>query len=88
MVLSQEKRRQLLSPFVEVMADVRDLNGLTQSELAEMADVSTKYVGLVERGQKVPQVETLLAMMAEAGVRRNEASELVGELLDQFEWRA
>jgi transcriptional regulator with XRE-family HTH domain len=47
---------------------LRELKRLTQAELAEAADVTTNYVGVLERGQKVPTLETLVALAKALGV--------------------
>ncbi len=33
---------------------------IRQDKLAEMADLSTNYIGMIERGEKVPSLETFL----------------------------
>jgi len=33
---------------------------LRQQDLAEMADVSVNYIGMIERGEKLPSLETLI----------------------------
>ena len=42
----------------------RQLRGLTQEHLAEMANVSSAYVGYLERGKKTPSLD-VLAKIAE-----------------------
>ena len=38
---------------------LRKAAGLTQEQLAEMADVSVNFMGYVERGQRAPSIKTL-----------------------------
>lgn len=34
--------------------------GLHQDDLAEMADLSVNYIGMIERGQKIPSLESFI----------------------------
>lgn len=38
---------------------VRKAAGLTQEQLAEVADISVNFMGYVERGQRAPSIQTL-----------------------------
>ncbi len=38
----------------------RNLRKLRQDQLAEKTDLSTNYIGMVERGEKIPALETFL----------------------------
>lgn len=87
MVLNSEERKEFLAPYVEIVRESRIRNGISQSDLAEAVNLSTKYVTFVEGGSRVPSVETLLAMMAASGVRQSVADELIMELVDLFEWK-
>ena len=40
----------------------RKLRKLRQGDLAEKADLSTNYIGMVERGEKIPSVESLISI--------------------------
>lgn len=46
----------------------RLLKKLRQEDLAEKAGLSINYVGAIERGEKVPSLETLLAIINALGV--------------------
>ena len=51
--------------YVEIGALVRHHRqgrGLTQSQLAERADISVEFVGRIERGQAAPALGTLLTI--------------------------
>lgn len=37
--------------------------GLKQDELAEKAGLSTNYIGMVERGEKMPSLETFIKIL-------------------------
>ena len=60
---------------------------LSQTKLAKSTGLSTKYVTLIESGRRLPSLECLFALMAEAGVFRDTALELAGKILDQFNWK-
>ena len=40
----------------------RKAAGLRQEALAEAAGISTNYLGMIERGEKIPSLETFLAI--------------------------
>ena len=40
----------------------RELNGLTQSQLAKQVGVSSSFIGHIERGEKKASVETVVAL--------------------------
>ncbi len=54
----------------------REALGLSQAELAERVDISANYVGVLERGLKLPTLDKLFALAKALGVP---ASELLGE---------
>ena len=37
--------------------------GVRQEDLAEKANVSTNYIGMLERGEKIPSLETFIAIV-------------------------
>ena len=41
---------------------------MRQEDLAEQAGISTNYVGMVERGEKIPSLETLIAILNSLGI--------------------
>lgn len=85
-VLTVKRKLQLFEPYVEILQDVRTSQSLSQAKLAKGVGLSSKYVTLVEGGKRVPSLESLLALMAEAGVMRSTGERLVREVMDQFEW--
>lgn len=87
MVLTPEERQELYEPYLEILRDCRKQAGTSQSDLAEAVNLSSKYVTLVEGGKRVPTLESLLALMAEAGVMRSTAERLLEELMSKFEWK-
>ena len=51
--------------FLFVRSKIRDLRTLhhySQADLAELIDVSTNYIGQIERGDRKPSIETLVAL--------------------------
>ncbi|MFA7673014.1 MAG: helix-turn-helix transcriptional regulator [Clostridia bacterium] len=48
--------------FGKRVHDQRTIKGISQEKLAEICDVSTSYVGLIERGERKPSLEILLAI--------------------------
>lgn len=53
--------------------------GLTQEQLSEKADVSPAYIGMIERGEKVPKLETFVNIANSLNVT---ADELLGDMLN------
>lgn len=86
MILTPEERQTLYAPYLEILRDCRIQAGVSQAALASAVDLSSKYVTLVEGGRRTPAMESLLALMAEAGVRRATAEQMFQELLACFEW--
>lgn len=87
MVLTPQERQDLYAPYLEILRDCRTQAGTSQADLAEAVNLSSKYVTLVEGGKRVPTVESLLALMAEAGVLRSTAEGMLEELMSRFEWK-
>ena len=54
----------------------REALGMSQAELGEKAGISANYVGVLERGLKLPTLDTLVALAKALGVP---VSELLGE---------
>ncbi|MEJ0091059.1 MAG: helix-turn-helix transcriptional regulator [Limisphaerales bacterium] len=63
MTASKKKRHQVL-PHRKIIGDaIRSYRGkanLTQEKLAELVDLNSKYIGEVERGEKIISIEALL----------------------------
>jgi transcriptional regulator with XRE-family HTH domain len=54
----------------------REALGMSQADLGEKAGITPNYVGVLERGLKLPTLDTLVALAKALGVP---ASELLGE---------
>jgi transcriptional regulator with XRE-family HTH domain len=87
MILTSEKKKKLYAPYVEILKDWRKQNEQSQRALAEEVGLSPKYVTLVEGGRRVPTLESLLALMATAGLMRSTAEDMLKELLNKFKWQ-
>lgn len=48
--------------------ELRQLKGYTQAELAELVDLSTNYVGYIERGERTVSLQTLEQLAHTLGV--------------------
>lgn len=46
----------------------RKMRGLTQEKLAEKMDVCVSNVGLIERGKRIPSLETMVKMCRALGI--------------------
>ena len=42
--------------------ETRETKGLTQEELAALVDLSPTHISVIERGQKVPKLDTFVAI--------------------------
>ena len=59
--------------------EVRKDRGLTQSELSQMVDLSTKYISNIECGFKTPKLNTFVAI---ANALQCDANLLLTDVLD------
>ena len=59
--------------------EVRKSRGITQSELAQMVDLSTKYISNIECGFKTPKLNTFVAI---ANALQCDANSLLSDVLD------
>ncbi len=62
------------------LARLRERSGITQEELAFGASLHRTEVGLLERGGRMPRIDTLVKLAGALGVTP-------AELLDGIEWR-
>jgi transcriptional regulator with XRE-family HTH domain len=67
--------------FGERVRELREKAGMTQEKLAQAADLTTSFVSTVERGQKMPSLNTILKLAR--GLRID-----AGELLSAFSFDA
>ena len=59
--------------------EVRKSRGLTQSELAQKVNLSTKYVSNIECGFKMPKLNTFVSL---ANALESDANSLLSDVLD------
>lgn len=59
--------------------EVRKSRGLTQAELSQMVDLSTKYISNVECGFKMPKLNTFVSI---ANALQCDANLLLSDVLD------
>ena len=57
----------------------RNIKKLRQEDLAEKVDISTNYLGAIERGEKIPSLETFIAIVNALGVS---ADQILMDVID------
>lgn len=63
--------------FGKVVRDLREKKGFSQEDLADRSGLHRNAVGLVERGERTPSIETLFALSHGLGIK---ASTLISRL--------
>ena len=51
-----------------IILELRTKQGLSQEDLAEKTDLSVNYIGMLERGEKIPSLETFIDIVNVLGV--------------------
>ncbi len=57
----------------------REIKKLRQEDLAEKTDLTTNYIGMIERGEKIPSLETFINIVNSLGVS---ADMVLSDVLD------
>lgn len=57
----------------------REIKKLRQEDLAEKTDLTTNYIGMIERGEKIPSLETSINILNSLGVS---ADMVLSDVLD------
>lgn len=57
----------------------REIKKLRQEDLAEKTDLTTNYIGMIERGEKIPPLETFINILNSLGVS---ADMVLSDVLD------
>jgi transcriptional regulator with XRE-family HTH domain len=76
-VVHRKVRRPEAEKFGRIVRQLREKRGLTQDQLAELAEVSGTYIGFIERGDNVPSLTIVLQIASALGIR-------VADLLRDF----
>ena len=58
----------------------REIKKLRQEDLAEKTDLTTNYIGMIERGEKIPSLETFINILNSLGVS---ADMVLSDVLDK-----
>lgn len=57
----------------------REIKKLRQEDLAKKTDLTTNYIGMIERGEKIPSLETFINILNSLGVS---ADMVLSDVLD------
>lgn len=57
----------------------REIKKLRQEDLAEKTDLTSNYIGMIERGEKIPSLETFINILNSLGVS---ADMVLSDVLD------
>lgn len=57
----------------------REIKKLRQEDLVEKTDLTTNYIGMIERGEKIPSLETFINILNSLGVS---ADMVLSDVLD------
>ncbi|MEI4493955.1 helix-turn-helix domain-containing protein [Mameliella alba] len=63
------QNEHLVAAFAVALSEQREQARLTQEELADRADVSARFVSLLETGRRQPSLSALHAISAGLGIR-------------------
>ena len=77
------EEKQLASRMGKSVRRLRKARSWSQAELAERAEISLDYVGLLERGQRLPALGMLVQLTELFGVSTDE---VLGRHAAQDEW--
>jgi len=76
-------RRSFGQQLGERMRAQREARGLSQAKAAELAGATPNFIGLIERGQKLPTIDTLVRI---ARALKVEPGELLGASQVSDDW--
>ncbi|HEV7427156.1 MAG TPA: helix-turn-helix transcriptional regulator [Thermoanaerobaculia bacterium] len=68
----RKDRRPEAEKFGAIVRALREEQGLTQDQLAELSGVSATYIGFIERGDNVPTLTIILQIASALKVRSSE----------------
>lgn len=64
-------------PFGKILRELRTKKGLTQEALAHEADLDRTYIGMLERGERQPTLDTLFSL---ARALKEKPSEIIARM--------
>jgi transcriptional regulator with XRE-family HTH domain len=73
-------RREASDVFASNLRRLRKARGLTQEDLSSRAELNRIHVGLIERGARLPALDTVFRLAGALGVRP-------GDLFDGYQWQ-
>jgi transcriptional regulator with XRE-family HTH domain len=82
----EDRREELVLPFIDAFSTWRKKNVISQFEVAKEAGMTTTYMSLVENGWRLPHLETMLLLCSAARVPRGIVEDLVDSILGKLEW--
>lgn len=68
-----------LDTIGKIIRKFREIKKLRQEDLAEKTDLTTNYIGMIERGEKIPSLETFINILNSLGVS---ADMVLSDVLD------
>ena len=68
-----------LDTIGKIIRKFREIKKLRQKDLAEKTDLTTNYIGMIERGEKIPSLETFINILNSLGVS---ADMVLSDVLD------
>ena len=71
------EQKSISAAFGQIIRDLRKRKGLSQEDLADRSGLHRNAVGLLERGERTPSIETLFALSHGLGIK---ASTLIAKL--------
>ena len=70
--LATDHEKRLAQHLGQVVRKHRTKHAWSQAHLAELADISADFLGLLERGQRLPAITTLVRLASVLGVSTDE----------------
>ena len=87
MILSPKQKQEIYAPYVAAIQSVRTKKAMPQTDLSIATGLSSKYLTMIESGKRVPSLDCLVGLMAEAGCTRAKAEQLMADVLNRFHWK-
>lgn len=68
--------KDLSTSLAKVIKRRREAKGMSQAKLAEFSGLAQTFIGMIEKGQRTPTVDTVASIAAALGVK---ASRLIAD---------